>query len=1212
MTRRENWERRASGRPVTRRSGNVLLKCLLGLVLLLAVVGGLLSFVNIGGGLILDIAQKTLKEQLNLDLTASGVSGNPVRGYTLHDFALAIAGGDKVLSAKSLSARVNFGALLRGVVRLAEVAVGGVEMDLDQFIADVQKIKLPESEGGSSEIPVDRISLVDSRFTSKWGTVDVAEVGANIRGTVLDVDVDGRVNGIPVKGGADLDVSNGVLINRSDVSFGRGKILATGGVQPVSPTDKTNALDLRGSVQGLNLKELTALWPAVLRPDDYDGTAGLNLEASGTSETLKLSGTVSYNGTKISGYPVERVEAGVSYSGGRVTVSDIQASILNVPINGEMAIATHPGEVPSVMLKLDASDAALDGLDKALRIPELKGLGGRIASFSANIQGPANALNGTVNLSAPKVSYEGKAVTNIAAQLKLAKGDTASINSKFNFEGAQGYIQGSAASLLTAPRLDLTGNLNDLDVGRVADMIPDSSQYGLAGKLTAVLSLKGSLANPVLSGTLSSPALSGWGQKLDKPSVAFGFANNVLTLQKSSGTLNGMPINLSGTVGPLTSSAPDVNINATVTISPAALKAYVPDIGSYGLKGNVNAGVKLQGKLPSPSVNLVASSANLQALGMLSAKDIEVTTALGGDLTKLDKISLNARAGSLTASGVTFSDLTAKVEKDGDRVTLSSLGARSGSGSVKGSGTASLAGAGKLDLAFALDKLALGPLAAASGLNLKGTLTGSLKVSGTASDPAITFTGSAPSVTAEGLTLTNLAADVSGTAKSLKLNNFRAEVEGAPLTATGAVQLSPALNANIAIRGKGLDLAALTKDYPDLKGQLAGKADLAFDFASSAKGNSGKGSLTSSAVRAFGLNLSGVNLPLSLSGNTFASSGGTAKAYGGTAKNTLTYDLSKSSFTEQLEANGVDVNALLQDVTGGLGGKITGQGKLSLKLSGSVGKKVSYSGSGQFSMGSGGITGFKWLDLTTSLYGTKGIQYANVTAPFAIQTGKLILKAGAIANAPKNNPLYIYAKLPQDGAVNFDTTLNIVAEGSLNYQLINALVGGGKGSLEGLSSVLKGGNSLEQGLKQVLGGGVKGAKEAGAEADFRVVSLRIAGKAASPSLTLLKLGESTKKSAKQDEKDSSAKQSAAQQKQSQKQQAVKKEEAVKKASDKAVDKLVDALIPGSKKQQKDQGSSAKQQVQPAQQKSREDQAKDKLKEELSKGLQKGLGGLFKK
>lgn len=1166
-------------------------KVILTLGLLLAVAAGILSVVNIGGDLILNFAQKALKEQMNLDLTAEGISGNPIRGYTLTNFSIA-SGGAPILSARSLSGRVSFGALFQGSLRLA-LEVGGVNMDLDQFIQELQRIKLPESEGGGGDIPIDRVSLVDSRFTSQWGTVEVFDLGLGFSGKKLDVNVDGRVNDIPVKGGGELDITEGVLINRSEVAFGAGKVLATGGIRP--DQGGTNVLDIQGSVQDVDLKEITALWPAFLKPQDYDGRASLNLAVSGTAEAPTLEGSLDYRGTRLGGYPVERVGADVKYAADRLTISDIQASALNIPITGEAAVSTHPGQTPSIMLKLEGSEANLDGLEGVF--PALKGLRGRVSSFSANVQGPTDALSGTISLAAPQVRYEEWTVANIAAQLKLAKSDTATVNGKFSFEGAQGYLQGTVASLLSGPKLDLTANLVDLDVKRAASLIPDASQYGLAGKLTAALTLKGPASAPSVSGTLSSPSLTGMGQTISKPSLSFAFAKDTLTLQKSSGSLNGMPISVSGTVNPLPSSTPNVNISATITVSPAALKPYVPGIEGYALKGNINAGVKVQGRLPSPSVNLVASSPSLQALGMLTAKNIEVTTALAGDLAKPDKLTVNAKAGSLAASGVTFSDLAARVDKDGDQIRLPSLSAKSGGGSVKGSGTVSLASkAPKLDLSFALDKLALGPLAAASGLDLKGDLTGSLKVSGTTAAPAITFTASAPSVTAQGLALTNLAADVSGTTKSLKINSFKAEVGGAPLTASGTVQITPSLNANVAIRGKALDLAALTKDYPDLKGQVSGKADLAFDLSTTAKATSGKGSVTVPALKAFGLNLSGVNLPLAWSGSTFSSSGGTAKLYSGTAKNTLTYNLSTSKFTDELSASGVDVNALIQDAVGGLGGKITGQGKLSLKLSGSAAKSVSYSGSGQFSMGSGAITGFKWVDLATQLYGTQGIRYASVSAPFTIQTGKLILKSGSIVNANKNDPIYTYAKLPQDGSISFNKALNLVAELNVNAQLLNAIIGGGKGGLAELGSFLTGGGgSVQEGFLQVLGGSVQGAKTGGAEADFRNVTLKIGGKADSPTVALLKLGESSKQ----------AQQGSSQQKSAQQQT-----QTPAKTDPRALaEQAVDALLSGNKKQNQQQSQAQQQQPQQQQQqqqKSLEDQAKDRLKEEL----RKGLGGLF--
>ena len=61
------------GRRTARGGGHGVVKFLLGLVALLAVIGGILSFVDIGGDLILGVAKEQLKKQARLELTAEGV-----------------------------------------------------------------------------------------------------------------------------------------------------------------------------------------------------------------------------------------------------------------------------------------------------------------------------------------------------------------------------------------------------------------------------------------------------------------------------------------------------------------------------------------------------------------------------------------------------------------------------------------------------------------------------------------------------------------------------------------------------------------------------------------------------------------------------------------------------------------------------------------------------------------------------------------------------------------------------------------------------------------------------------------------------------------------------------------------------------------------------------------------------------------------------------
>ena len=118
--------------------------------------------------------------------------------------------------------------------------------------------------------------------------------------------------------------------------------------------------------------------------------------------------------------------------------------------------------------------------------------------------------------------------------------------------------------------------------------------------------------------------------------MSFVYAGGTLTIQKSSGTLNGMPVNLAGRLGPLTSARPPIDMSATLTIAPAALEVLAPQVRDYSLKGNVSAGIKLTGRLPAPHVDLVASSANLSAMNLLTVRGLELSTALDGGIAALN------------------------------------------------------------------------------------------------------------------------------------------------------------------------------------------------------------------------------------------------------------------------------------------------------------------------------------------------------------------------------------------------------------------------------------------------------------------------------------------------------------------------------------------------------------------------------------------------
>jgi len=1081
-------------------------------MLAVLVIGiGILSVSDIAGDKILSIAAEMVKEKTGLSLSVERIKGNPILGYTLSGLSLDRDDGQKqnVFAANELNVKVNFMSVLRAAPRLSLLAVGGVNMDLDKLVDEISKVNLPESSGGG-EIPIDRVSLVNSRFTSKWGSIDVNSAGADIKGTLLAVDVSCAVNGVPVKGNFDTDAQDqAVVVQKLELQVGKGKLTTAGNIDTGSNKDGAVGIDFQGTLKGMDISDVVAFWPD-LSSQDYAGNADVDFTIEGAGSNLLITANLDFKGSKIGGYPLESLTSRLRYANMRLSAENVKATTLGIPIEGEFAMAVRDGMVPSVMVKLDGSGVPLSEVAKLY--PDLGKVGGKIERFAVDIHGPTDALSGVMELSAPDVILMGKQIKNLAAQVKLAKGDTATVSGKFVLEGAQAYVQGTAKVKGTSgAELDLTANLRDLDVKKVEDLIPDGKKYGFSGLLTADLTIKGKAMAPAIGGSLSSPKFTAEGYTLDKPSLSFAYDKDTFTLRESSGSWDGLPIKANGTVGPLSSKNPNIAMTAQLSFSPETLKRFVPDVNQYKLKGTINAGVKITGKLPQPKIDLVASSPALSAFGTVDAKNLEVTTALSGDLSKLDKLDLTFKTASLTAGGVGLQDLAATIRKDGQHVKLENVSAKSGSGFATGGGTIALgAGDARLNLAFDMKQLDLAPLARSGGLgvNLSGLLSGRLEVTGSSSNPDISFKGQAPRVAVEGMAIANLAADVSGNTKSLKINDFKADVGGAPLSATGNLSLTEPFRADINITGNGLDLASLTGGVPDLKGQVAGKADVNFSLKSTADGSSGSGSIRSSAVTAFGIKAGNIVLPLALAGNTLKSEGGSLSLYGGKVTNTLVFDLKNMKFTDEINASGVDVNAMAQDASGGLGGKITGKGNLSsFKITGSMGKTLEYSGSGRFTMGEGSVTGFSGLGLLKTLYGVDGIRYTQVTAPLRLETGRLNIVKGASMTPPANDPIYRSAKLAEDGTVTFDKKLYFVIDADVNFQLINALAGGVAGGVE---SLLKGGsvqNILSGGnLESALKGAISGAKDQGKSADFHDVTAKATGTFDNPSISLVKVG----------------------------------------------------------------------------------------------------------
>ena len=129
-------------REKTPKGSGGFMKFIAGLFIVLAVLVVIISLSDIGGGAVLKIAQDFLGENYKLSLNAEKITGNPVKGYTLHNFELSEQNkNQKILSAGFLSGRLSFPALFTGKIRLAEISIGGLDLNAENLIETVEKLK---------------------------------------------------------------------------------------------------------------------------------------------------------------------------------------------------------------------------------------------------------------------------------------------------------------------------------------------------------------------------------------------------------------------------------------------------------------------------------------------------------------------------------------------------------------------------------------------------------------------------------------------------------------------------------------------------------------------------------------------------------------------------------------------------------------------------------------------------------------------------------------------------------------------------------------------------------------------------------------------------------------------------------------------------------------------------------------------------------------
>ena len=1061
-------------------------------VVLVAGVGFLLT-TDVATDLVKDQAKAAVRDMLGGELVLGGVSGNPLRGYTVTEVALN-KDEAPLFQADRIALEVSLFALLRGGAVISDVEIVGAQADADRLGKFFSTLKTSEGGGAS---PVDRVTFVDSVLTTSVGTVEASRVALSLGGPAVGVELDVRWKGpgktaLPLTGKGEFLLQGDALsISGLDLGVGKGRIRLSGAVLP--------DLAVEGSLEGLDAAEVGALWPET--EGAFQGRLSLTLQSGGTWQTPRISGDATLEGGSFSGVVVDKASGRFVFTPEVLKLAGLEASLFGATLRGNLVLGLR-NLPPEVNLQMRGSQVDLARM--ATAFPALGEVQGMVDKISLDLKGSGPALDGRVTFVAPSLRGRGQTLEQVAGDVKIRGGNTLHIAARARGFGAPLTLSGTA-TLGKRLGLNLEFKGTKLDLARLGALFPDAKALKPSGEINAAVTIKGNPEAPQIAGSVSAPQISLAGETLGKPAVNFALRGTTLVVNSATVAWKGSLFSGSGQVGGL--GGKSVTLDLKGKGDPLALDPLAgsfPALKDLALKG---AGILSWSAKGSPENLAVGGSLSwktLRALGSLEARELDLRASgrfAGGKPALEGPLTLQAARLAWAGAGVDRPVVALRAE--GNRLVV-----EKGEGNVAG-GALSLAGAvtlpgkpgdgGTIDLQGSLRERGLERLGKELGLPVTLGGKGSVKfaVGGTPEKPSFTLDGEFPSVAAEGISLENATVAVEGTPAEIRLTSAKATVESIPLALSGTFRPgAQGYVMDLTGEGKGLDLASLLRRVPALKGKgVEGVLDVRFALKGAPGALEGSGELSSAQLGALGFRATKLAAPFSVKKNILAAPAIKALFYGGQAALGFRMNLDSMGWELQTTLNDMDLGAMLQAASQAKG-TVSGTADVDFKAKGNA-SKGDFSGKGLFQAREGAVTGYPWVDLLATVYGASGVRYQTLKAPFSVQGTQLTLLEGTKAVPREGDPLY--RSLGAAGTVGPNEKLNLAVKGNVNVQVINALMGGVQG---GLLGGLVAGGSVQDALKNAL----KGLTDAGSKQDFRDVSFTLGGTTGSPKVSQLQVG----------------------------------------------------------------------------------------------------------
>lgn len=800
---------------------------------------------------------------------------------------------------------------------------------------------------------------------------------------------------------------------------------------------------------------------------------------------------------------------------------------------------TLPGAVPLNDLQLNSVGGTLDGSEAE-------------AAFDI-------ALNG--------LPMKGSFKVSMASGLTISKGD---------IETAGGTISVSGS---VAPALNLKAAVGKVQIGGLAALVPQLNSFLVKGRVTADMTVTGSLDNPAAAGTVSF----------------------------DDGSAMGFPISASTTVA-----MKDLKVN----LKPLAVNAI-----GIPTKGEVFA--DLGGKTPSIRVNMNTDGPvtaetlrkNLPSLpAELSGQVEAVNVAVEGPVNALKGNAL-IKADKLTFSGTSVTDTLFEAAFNSKGLITVSGGSSLAGNPATLKGTVNAGGKeAAADVTFSVkdfDLAMLPKILPSAPANIKGKVNAAFTVKGKGSaitaggridsqrvslndmnvdkiNVPVTFQGSTvtfknASLVFMELPVTKVNGAITMGSDNLAFKEMSAVVANGTIKMDSVLKFGKNLNGIYDLKLNGIDLGSVMNTFGGASLGASGKLSGGLKGKLSDTDITGDGSLSIPVFSLTGLKFEQIKSSVRLSKMVASLPDFSSKFAGGTIGGNVSVDINKMTYAIGASLQGSQLKTIIEQMApalgGGLTGTLTGEYKASGKLS-----PFTLDGEGSVSSAGGRMYGFKQyqsvVNAVAALHGNKGITYANARIPFANDVSRLTLKDGTVINAEKGDGIYQYIKAK--GTFAYAGNLDINVDGSINAMLVNTAASTLSGAMAagGTAALLTGGAG---GIAGLISGGIAGASKSWGVNDFRDLTFHIGGSADKPRIGSFKVNGKTWDAQEARQKNSPTANGKDQAK-----------SAVEKVKEDAVNKLTEKLTGKSKTE----SGSGKNNV------------RDQLNNVLNKELEKGLNSLF--